>query len=73
MARCEYCGNEDLSVFEVVRDGIHHTFDRIECAVYALEPQCANCGVYLDGQKIQAADTAFCCEACAITYERTRQ
>ena len=59
---CEVCGNQYDKVFQVVVDGISHTFDSFECAIHALAPTCAHCGVRIVGHGLEAADgVMFCC------------
>ena len=63
---CEVCGNQYDKVFQVVVDGISHTFDSFECAIHALAPTCAHCGVRIVGHGLEAADgVMFCCAHCA--------
>lgn len=66
MGICEQCGNEYEKTFEVVMEGRSHTFDCFECAIHALAPTCANCGVSIIGHGVAAVDgTLFCCANCA--------
>lgn len=62
---CEVCGHESEDAFEVVRHVGRHTFDTFECAIYALAPQCANCGVRVMGHGVSDDDHTFCCSHCA--------
>jgi len=62
---CEVCGHESEDAFEVVRHVGRHTFDTFECAIYALAPQCANCGVRVMGHGVIEDDHTFCCTHCA--------
>ena len=66
MAKCEVCGNEYDKTFQVVTDrGETHTFDSFECAIHALAPTCANCGVRIIGHGMEADGTFYCCDSCA--------
>lgn len=66
MAQCEVCGNDYDKAFRVIEhDGTSHTFDSFECAVHALAPTCANCGVRILGHDLEANGTYYCCEHCA--------
>lgn len=65
MAQCEVCGNDYDKAFEVVMGGTSHTFDSFECAIHALAPQCAHCGVKIAGHGIEANGRFFCCAHCA--------
>lgn len=65
MAKCEVCGNEYDKAFQVVMNNETHTFDSFECAVYALAPSCASCGVTIVGHGVEASGTIYCCAHCA--------
>lgn len=65
MSKCEYCGNEYDKSFEVVMAGQPHTFDSFECAIQALAPRCANCGVRIVGHGLESEGTYYCCRHCA--------
>ena len=65
MARCEVCGNDYDGAFQVTKQGASHTFDSFECAIHALAPTCANCGVRVAGHGLQKDETIFCCASCA--------
>ncbi len=65
MERCERCGNEYDKCIEVVRDGVRHTFDCFECAIDALAPRCAHCGIRIIGHGVESDDTFYCCAHCA--------
>lgn len=65
MAQCETCGNDYDKSFQVVMDGAQHTFDCFECAVAALAPHCANCGVTVIGHGLESDGTIYCCDHCA--------
>lgn len=66
MGRCETCGNEYVGAFEVVMDGERHVFDTFECAIHALAPTCANCGVRIVGHGIDThGPEVYCCAHCA--------
>lgn len=65
MATCEVCGNDYDKAFEVVRAGESHVFDSFECAIHALAPSCAHCGVKVIGHGAEAGGQVFCCAYCA--------
>ncbi|UYN97288.1 MAG: hypothetical protein KIT25_10280 [Enhydrobacter sp.] len=65
MARCETCGNDYDKAFLVTKDGEAHTFDSFECAIHALAPTCAHCGIRIVGHGLEKGGTFFCCDHCA--------
>ncbi|NDJ35357.1 MAG: hypothetical protein GYB64_11885 [Chloroflexi bacterium] len=66
MAQCAVCGNDYDRAFTVTTAaGKTHTFDSFECAIHALAPTCAVCGVRVIGHGLQAGDTIYCCNHCA--------
>ena len=66
MAKCDVCGNDYDKAFTVTMAGREHTFDSFECAIHALAPTCAHCGVRIVGHGLEAADgVMFCCAHCA--------
>jgi len=65
MAKCEKCGNDYKDSFEVVMDGVAHTFDSFECAISALAPCCSHCGCKIIGHGVSSNDKLFCCNHCA--------
>jgi hypothetical protein len=65
MARCEVCGNDYDKSFEVTMQGKRHVFDSFECAVHALAPTCAHCGLRILGHGLEADGTFYCCDHCA--------
>ncbi len=65
MATCETCGNDYDKAFQVKMDGTTHTFDSFECAIHALAPTCAHCGIRIVGHGLQKGDEMFCCAHCA--------
>lgn len=65
MSKCEFCGNEYDKSFEVIMAGQPHTFDSFECAIQALAPRCANCGVRIVGHGLESQGTHYCCRHCA--------
>ncbi len=65
MARCETCGNDYDKSFEVMMAGQSHTFDSFECAIHALAPTCAHCGMKIIGHGTEAGDSTYCCASCA--------
>jgi len=65
VAQCEVCGNEYDKTLEVSRGGETHTFDSFECAIHALAPTCAHCGIRIVGHGLQKGSAMFCCAHCA--------
>lgn len=65
MAICETCGNDYDKTFQVVLSGKAHTYDSFECAIHALAPTCAHCGIRIVGHGLEREGTFFCCEHCA--------
>jgi hypothetical protein len=65
MAQCETCGNDYDKSFQVLFHGATHTFDSFECAIHALAPQCAHCGIKVVGHGVQKGDDVYCCVHCA--------
>jgi hypothetical protein len=63
--RCETCGNDYDKAFQVTKGGVTHTFDSFECAIHALAPTCAHCGIRIVGHGLEKEGTFFCCEHCA--------
>lgn len=71
MPTCEACGNDYDKAFQVLKDGETHTFDSFECAINALAPRCAACGVTIIGHGLEKGGTLFCCSHCASTKGAT--
>ena len=65
MERCETCGNEYDKTFEVVKDGLSHTFDSFECAIQALAPTCSHCLCRIIGHGVEADGKFYCSAHCA--------
>lgn len=66
MAECEVCGNDYDKTFDVtLSDGRKHTFDSFECAIHALAPTCAKCGVKISRHGVEQSGTYYCCAHCA--------
>lgn len=65
MAVCEKCGNDYDKAFEVVMAGDRHIFDSFECAIHALAPRCAECGVRVVGHGLEKDGAIYCCDNCA--------
>jgi hypothetical protein len=65
MAKCETCGNDYDKAFQVIKDGITHTYDSFECAIHALAPICSACGIKIIGHGLEKDATYFCCDHCA--------
>jgi hypothetical protein len=66
MTKCETCGNSYDKAFTLTMHGEAHVFDSFECAITALAPTCAHCGVRIVGHGIEADnEEMFCCAHCA--------
>jgi hypothetical protein len=65
MATCEVCGNSYDKPIEVRVNGTLHVFDSFSCAIHALAPRCAHCGVRVIGHGVEALGRIFCCAHCA--------
>lgn len=65
MAICETCGNDYDKAFQVTQNGQAHIFDSFECAIHALAPTCAHCGIRIVGHGLEKDGTFFCCDHCA--------
>jgi hypothetical protein len=65
MAVCEVCGNDYDKAFQVVAQGRSHTFDSFECAIHALAPACAHCGMRIIGHGVEQGGKIYCCAHCA--------
>jgi hypothetical protein len=65
MATCETCGNNYDKSFQVMIRGATHTFDSFECAIHALAPTCAHCGIRIVGHGLEKGGAIFCCAHCA--------
>jgi hypothetical protein len=65
MATCETCGNNYDKAFQVTMNGVSHTYDSFECAIHALAPTCAHCGIRIVGHGLEANGTFYCCDHCA--------
>jgi hypothetical protein len=55
MPVCDVCGNDYDKAFEVTMGSRTHTFDSFECAIHALAPTCATCGVRIVGHASRKA------------------
>ena len=65
MAKCDGCGNEYDKSFQVMTLGKTYIFDSFECAIHALAPTCAHCGVRIVGHGLESGGRMFCCHHCA--------
>lgn len=65
MGRCEVCGNDYDKAFKVISSDGEHVFDSFECAIHALAPQCAQCGLRIIGHGVEADGSFYCCAHCA--------
>jgi hypothetical protein len=65
MKPCECCGNIYDKAFEITVGGETHVFDSFACAIHALAPHCAHCGVSIIGHGMETGDAFYCCAHCA--------
>jgi len=65
MGTCEVCGNHYDKSFELIANGVRHTFDSFECAIFATAPRCAHCGCPVVGHGVEANGATYCCAHCA--------
>ena len=65
MPKCDRCGNDYDKAFQVTLGGKTQTFDSFECAIQALAPTCAQCGVRIIGHGVEEGGRMFCCAHCA--------
>ena len=66
MATCDVCMVMTMTKpFTITRGDRSGTFDSFECAISAMAPQCANCGVKIIGHGVEDADQMYCCAHCA--------
>ena len=65
MAKCDGCGNDYDKAFQLVAGGKSYTFDSFECAIHAVAPVCAHCGVRIVGHGLESSGRMFCCGHCA--------
>jgi hypothetical protein len=63
MPTSDPCGND--KAFQVTQAGRTMTFDSFECAIQALAPTCAHCGVRVVGHGVEEGGRVFCCAHCA--------
>jgi len=63
--QCETCGNNYDKPIEIVKDGTRHVYDCFACAIHALAPACARCGVKIIGHGLESEGEFFCCAHCA--------
>jgi hypothetical protein len=63
--KCETCGNDYDKSFQVIAAGQSHVFDSFECAIHALAPTCAHCGIRIVGHGLEKGTRIFCCDHCA--------
>lgn len=72
LKRCDTCGNTYERCFEVRYEGSSHWFDSFECAIFALAPRCAKCGIPVVGHGVQVGGTVYCCANCSRHAGETR-
>lgn len=62
---CEVCGNTYDKMLTIFSDNKRHKFDCFECAIHALAPLCAHCGVRIVGHGLEENEKFYCCAHCA--------
>ncbi|MBI3726410.1 hypothetical protein HY251_20990 [bacterium] len=66
MPVCEVCGNDYDKTLEITPRGKNaHVFDSFECAIQALAPACATCGIKVVGHGVEGDGSIYCCAHCA--------
>jgi hypothetical protein len=65
MPTCGQCGNDHDKAFRVTMAGRTMTFDSFGCAIQAMTPTCAHCGVRILGHGVEEGGSVFCCVHCA--------
>jgi hypothetical protein len=65
MARCDTCGNDYDKPIEVVNGDRRGVYDSFECAIQALAPSCATCGIRIIGHGMEQDGIFYCCASCA--------
>ena len=63
--KCDVCGNDYDKPLRVEYLGDDYVFDSFECAIHALAPRCAQCGIRVIGHGMEADGEIFCCAHCA--------
>lgn len=63
--RCETCGNVYDKSLVVETNGERHVFDCFECAIHALAPLCATCGIRTIGHGVEGGGRMYCSGRCA--------
>jgi hypothetical protein len=65
MKKCDTCGNTYAAPMRIRLRGRSYTFDCFECAIQALAPACAHCGVKILGHGVEVDETIYCSAHCA--------
>ena len=65
MTVCDTCGNDYEQTFTLSFENESWNFDSFECAIHALAPTCAHCGIRIVGHGLEADGTFYCCDHCA--------
>ncbi|MBL9037872.1 MAG: hypothetical protein JNG84_05085, partial [Archangium sp.] len=65
MSHCTVCGNRYDKMMIIELEGTRRAFDCFECAINALAPSCARCGVRILGHGLEADQRFYCCAHCA--------
>ncbi len=67
MKCCAVCGNDYDKLIEITYQGRTEVFDSFECAIHAMAPRCAGCGLNVIGHGTEVDDEIFCSAHCART------
>ena len=62
---CATCGNVYDKAFTIEMAGQRYVFDCFECAIHALAPICATCGIRTIGHGVEGEGRVFCSGHCA--------
>lgn len=62
--QCATCGNEYDKMIEITHHGKTDYFDCFECAIHAVAPKCAACGLHVIGHGVEIDNLIFCSAHC---------
>ncbi len=71
MTKCETCGSTSARTLDISVNGVSHSYDSLECAIFALAPRCANCSELVVSRGIAAKELIFCGDSCARVHAMT--
>jgi hypothetical protein len=65
MTKCMVCGGSYKDMLVIRYLGQEQAFDCFQCAIHALAPHCALCGVPVIGHGVDEGGRVYCCRHCA--------